>query len=83
MEKQKVLDFLDFLIKELVSNKEAVNIEFTEEDNAYNIIVKVDKEDIGKLIGKGGKTADSIRMITRTVAGKTDKRLFVKINEIV
>jgi predicted RNA-binding protein YlqC (UPF0109 family) len=82
MEKEKVEKFLNFLVGELLEDNTKISIELKEDENAYNYEIKAPKEEIGKLIGKGGKTAEAIRMITRTVAGKTDKRVFIKINEI-
>ena len=73
-------DLLKFIVDELVSNKEAVQI--TEEVNGNNIdfSVTVDPEDLGAVIGRGGRVANSIRAVVRASAKKENKRVNIKFN---
>lgn len=72
---------VEFIVKELVDNKEAVEI-FEEKDGAVNILkVVVSSEDLGKVIGKGGKIANSIRTIVKSLAIKNKTRYVVKIGD--
>ena len=62
-----LVELTEFIVKSLVTNKENVSVkEFpTEEENTILIEVLVDSEDIGKVIGKGGRLANSIRTLVQ------------------
>lgn len=67
-------EILETIILNMVDNKEAVAITETLEEKTINYIVKVAEEDMGRIIGKQGKTAKAIRMVMKSVAGKEHKR---------
>lgn len=71
-------DILEVIIKNLVDNPDEVSI--TEKDEPKNICfeVRVAKNDMGKVIGKSGKMAKSIRSIVKAVAGKEHKKVNVE-----
>ena len=71
-------DILEVVIKNLVDNPDGVSI--NEKTNAKSICyeVKVAKEDMGKVIGKQGKIAQSIRSIMKAVAAKERKKVSVE-----
>lgn len=71
-------EILETIILNMVDNKEAVAITETLEEKTINYIVKVAEEDMGRIIGKQGKTAKAIRMIMKSVAGKEHKRVEVE-----
>ncbi|MBO7508609.1 MAG: KH domain-containing protein, partial [Clostridia bacterium] len=62
-------------------NKEAVSVLSEETERETVITVKVAKEDMGKVIGRNGKIATSIRAIVKTASNGTGKKYFVKFNE--
>lgn len=72
-------DLVEFVAKALVD--EVSKIEITEiTGNQTNVIeLKVAKEDIGKVIGRQGKTADAIRTILNCAAAKLQKRYILQI----
>lgn len=72
---------LDFLVKSLVTNEEAVEIEKEEDEKTLTYRVKVASEDIGKIIGKNGRTAMSIRTVMKSIGAKTHKKVFVKFED--
>ena len=74
-------ELLTFLVKALVSDAESVKIEKTEDENEIVFRVTVAQSDIGKVIGKNGKTASSLRNIMRSVAAKEHKKVFVKFED--
>lgn len=68
-----------FLVKNLAKNKDAVKVEATEEENAVVFHVTVDESDLGKVIGREGKTANAIRTLVRALS-ETSKKVIVKFN---
>ncbi len=74
-------ELLNFLVKSLVSDEKAVEVTKEEDEKAITYKVKVASEDVGKVIGKSGKTANSIRTVMKSVGAKTHKKVFVKFGE--
>ena len=74
-------EIVKYIIDKLVENKEAVVVSSDEKDNNVTIYVSVAKEDMGKVIGRNGKVAQSIRAIVKTASNGTNKRYFVKFDE--
>ena len=74
-------ELLNFLVKSLVSDEKAVEVSKEEDEKAITYKVKVAAEDVGKVIGKSGKTANSIRTVLKSVGAKTHKKVFVKFGE--
>jgi len=73
--------FLDFAVKGLVDNPEAVQIVRTVDEMGVLLTLTVHPEDMGKIIGKSGKTAESLRVLLRVVGMKHNARVNLKINE--
>ena len=72
-------EILKLIITSLVDNKEAVEIEKTEKGDKEVYQVKVDSSEMGKIIGKQGKIAHSIRTIAKSVGmAKENKRVEVE-----
>ena len=75
-------ELVRFIVGELVENKEAIEITTLDESAKVTIIkVSVDKNDVGKIIGRDGKIAGAIRTIVKSASAKTGKRFIVKIGE--
>lgn len=72
---------LEFLVKSLVEDEKAVEVEKEEDDKTITYKVKVAEGDLGKVIGKNGKTATSIRTIMKSVTSKLHKKVFVKFED--
>lgn len=70
--------FLETMILNLVDNKEAVEISKVDSENSTTFEVKVAKEDMGKVIGKQGRLAKSIRTIMKSVATKEHKKVQIE-----
>ena len=71
-------EILQTIITHLVDNKEAVEIKETDNEKSILFEVKVAQEDMGKIIGKQGKLAKSIRTVMKSVAGKEHKKVTVE-----
>ena len=75
-------ELVKYIVESLVDDKESVTVELTEESAKVSIInVVVSKDDVGKVIGRNGKIAGSIRTIVKSASMKTGKRFIVKIGE--
>ena len=74
--------FIGNLVKPLVLKPEEVVVKkFLEEDDLITIQVMVSPEDIGRVIGKKGRIANSIRTIAYACAARDGKRLEISIDE--
>ena len=74
-------ELLKFLVGALVGDVKTIEVETEEDETSITYRVKVASEDIGKVIGKNGKTATSIRTIMKSVMAKTHKKVFVKFED--
>ncbi len=71
-------EILKTIIENLVDNKEAISIEKVEGDFKDIYKVKVDKDEMGKVIGRQGKIAQAIRTIVKSLGAKEKKRIDVE-----
>ena len=70
-----------FLAKELVSQPDAVEVRETQGETASVLELKVAKEDLGRVIGKQGRTAKAIRTILNAAASRTNRKVILEILE--
>ena len=71
-------DVLELIIASLVNNKEEISIEETSNEKSIDFKVKVAESDMGKVIGKQGRVAKSIRTVMKSIAGKQGKKVNVE-----
>ena len=74
-------DLVLFLAKQLVNHPDQVEVKETQGDTASVLELKVAREDIGRVIGKQGRTAKSIRTILTAVASRTNRKVILEIIE--
>lgn len=73
-------EFVEFIAKHLVDSPEGVKIEESvPNENTVELILKVSPDDVGKVIGKQGKTAQAMRTLLTAIAAKDGKRAILKI----
>ena len=70
-----------FLAKQLVSQPDAVEVRETQGETASVLELKVAKEDLGRVIGKQGRTAKAIRTILNAAASRTNRKVVLEIVE--
>ena len=75
--------FLEFVVKALVDNPAEVKTSRTVDEMGVLITLDVGAADMGKIIGRQGNTAKSIRTLLRVVGMKNNSRVNLKINEPV
>lgn len=74
-------DFVEYLIKNLVNKPDDVKVERTVDEMGVLLSVKVDKDDMGLLIGRAGSTAKAIRTLARIVGMRNNARVNLRIEE--
>jgi hypothetical protein len=72
-------EVLRTIVKHIVDNPEEILINQKEEGQSTILELKVAADDMGKVIGKGGRVAKAIRTVIGAAATKTDKHVSVKI----
>ena len=72
-------EILEYIVKELVANKDKVSIKEDKDGNFIRYTVQVDKDDFGKVIGHEGKIAKSIRAIMGAIATLREVKVVVDI----
>ena len=73
-------ELLEFLTRALVDRPDDVSVEgFEEEDGTVVLEIHVAEEDVGKVIGRGGRTVSSLRTVMRAVASRQDERVLVDV----
>src|SRR5438874_1581663 len=73
--------FLDYVVKSLVEKPDDVKIVRTVDEMGVLMTLDVNKDDMGKIIGREGNTAKAIRTLLRVVGMKNNSRVNLKINE--
>jgi uncharacterized protein len=71
--------FIEFVVKSLVNNPDAVSVARTIDEKGVLLELTVDPEDLGRVIGKRGATAQSLRTLLRALGTKNDARYNLKI----
>ena len=74
-------DLVEYLAKSLVNNPNAVEIHETTSDGTSVCQLKVAKEDLGRIIGKQGRTAKSIRTLMNAAASVQNRKVILEIFE--
>jgi predicted RNA-binding protein YlqC (UPF0109 family) len=74
-------ELVDYLARHLVNHPESVEVKETQGDTASVLELKVAKEDLGRIIGKQGRTAKSIRTILNAAASRTNRKVVLEIVE--
>ena len=74
-------ELVQYLARSLVNHPDAVEVKETEGEVASVLELRVAKEDLGRIIGKQGRTAKSIRTILNAAASRTNRKVVLEIIE--
>lgn len=74
-------EILETIIKSLVEDEKGVIITEKEDEKCHNFEVKVANQDMGKVIGKQGRVAKSIRTVMKSITGKEHKKVNIEFLE--
>jgi len=73
-------ELLEFLTRALVDHPDAVSVESFEEDDGTLVLeLHVAEDDVGKVIGRGGRTVNALRTVVRAAAVKQGRRVLVDV----
>jgi predicted RNA-binding protein YlqC (UPF0109 family) len=76
-----VAELLEYLARQLVDEPDEVRVETAEEDGAVVLRLHVAKDDVGKVIGRQGRLARSLRGIVRASTSRPHQRVLLEIVE--
>jgi uncharacterized protein len=74
-----VKDLVEYLARALVDEPDAVKVESFEEEDADVYELSVAEDDVGKVIGRGGRTVNAFRCVLRACAAKQEKRVLLDV----
>ncbi len=74
-------ELVEYLARRLVESPDAVSVEEVEDDGALVIRLRVATEDIGRVIGRGGRIARALRTLVRASGAHGDRRVLLEIVE--
>ena len=73
--------FVEYIVKNLVENPEDVKVERTIDEKGVLLTLSVNKEDLGRIIGRRGATAQSLRALLRSLDLKNNAHYNLKISD--
>jgi len=81
MAEEQDQQFVEFIIKAIVSNPDEVKVDRTVDERGVLLSVNVEQTDIGYVIGKRGQTVNAIRTLAKVVGAKNNARVNLKVVE--
>jgi hypothetical protein len=77
----KVKELVEYIAKKLVNDPASVAVSEFEDSGRITVELHVPKDEMGRVIGKGGRVANSIRILLRVAAARDGKRVSLDIIE--
>jgi predicted RNA-binding protein YlqC (UPF0109 family) len=74
-------ELVEFLARSLVSEPDSVQVEEVEENGDLVLEVSVGGDDLGRLIGRGGRVANAIRTVAKAASTRAERRVLVEFIE--
>ena len=75
-------DFVEHIVKKMVDNPAKVRVEQNSTNvNTIELVVEVDKDDVGKVIGKKGKNINAMRTLVTAIGAKANNRVTLQVVE--
>ena len=78
---EKEIAFLQYVVENLVANPDDITIERKEDELWVLLTLRVNKDDMGIIIGKSGNTINALRSLLRILGMKIDKRINLKVED--
>ena len=77
----RIFELIKYIVLEFAGDKEAVKFELVEKENERTILIRAAAEDMGRIIGKQGRIAQSLRTIAKSIPNEGNKKYFVEIKD--
>ncbi|MBR6766562.1 MAG: KH domain-containing protein [Clostridia bacterium] len=74
-----MVELVKYIAQSLVEKPEAVDVREVETEDSIVIELRVDPDDMGKVIGKQGRIAKAVRTVVKAASAKSEKPVFVEI----
>ncbi|MBP5405684.1 KH domain-containing protein [bacterium] len=74
-------EFVEFIVKRIVDSPDSVDVSYIEGKSTAIIELRVASEDVGKIIGKSGRTANALRTLVSAVASRQNQKVVLEIIE--
>lgn len=74
-------DFIEYIVKNLVDNPDSVDVQCVEENSGVLVELRVDPQDVGKVVGKKGRTINAVRTITMMACARLGHRVRIELVE--
>ena len=74
-------EFVEFIVKRIVDSPDSVDVSYIEGKNTAIIELRVASGDVGKIIGKSGRTANALRTLVNAVASRQNQKVVLEIIE--
>lgn len=74
-------EMVEYIVKQIVDNPEEVKVQEMKGEKVTLLEISVAKKDVGKVIGKGGRTVTALRTLVGAAAAKLKKRVMVELLE--
>jgi uncharacterized protein len=78
---ESVKELVEYIARSLVDNPMQVKVRQERMSDKIRVELRVSKEDMGRIIGKDGRVANSIRILTRVAAAREGKQVFLDVIE--
>jgi predicted RNA-binding protein YlqC (UPF0109 family) len=72
-------DLVDYIVRSIVDNPDSVEVEAHTSNRSDVVEIRLDPSDVGKVIGKGGRTIEAIRSLVKAAAVKDHRRVNVEV----
>jgi predicted RNA-binding protein YlqC (UPF0109 family) len=72
-------DLVEYIVKSIVDHPDAAEVEVSSRNRADIVEIRLDPEDVGRVIGKGGRTIEAIRSVVKAAAVKDHRRVNVEV----
>jgi predicted RNA-binding protein YlqC (UPF0109 family) len=72
-------EFLEYVARSLVDKPDAVEVEVEEEADEVSLVLTVDQEDMGRVIGRDGRIANAIRSLLRVMGARDGRHVELEI----
>ena len=79
----KIYELIKHIVLEFAEEKEAVVFDLIEGETEKTIVIKAASGDMGRIIGKQGRIAQSLRTIAKSIPNEGNKKYFIEIKDLV